>query len=296
MEIYYHKSFASHNQESHAEGAYRLKDFEPYHTGCSVEGAIENIRVIHPEGYIRRIEEACMNREVVAEVQLTPSSWEAALIAVNLTVRASRTGAFAAVRPPGHHAGREKAMGFCLFNNIAIATQLLVHEGKKVFIFDFDAHHGNGTQDIFYDSGRVFYCSTHQAFGWPMTGDPALTGTGPGKGTTLNIPLYAGGGDKPFLKAVDQAVAAIHRFEPDVVAVSAGFDGYENDRLMDLGISLKGFYECGFKIGRAAKKVFAVLEGGYHEDILPCVRNFCEGIEVGSRPVPDRYNHEMSIG
>jgi acetoin utilization deacetylase AcuC-like enzyme len=295
MRVLFNKKFLSHNIHSDAEGAYRLKNFPAHFQDDDFDGE-EFITLVHSQRYRDNIKEACSQGDIIAEVQLTPESYEAAKSAIGLTILASVQGDFAVVRPPGHHAGRERAAGFCLFNNIAIAAQKLVNEGKRVFIFDFDGHHGDGTQSIFYDSDKVFYSSTHQAFAYPFTGFANETGTGKGEGYTLNIPMISGNGDKEFLEALEKIIAAGQKFNPDVVGVSAGFDAYHKDRLLGLKLTQKGYYECGFRLRRAFKNIFGVLEGGYHDDILDCVNRFIEGVNVGSRPIKNRFDHEMSVG
>jgi acetoin utilization deacetylase AcuC-like enzyme len=223
-----------------------------------------------------------MNQELLAEVYLGPESYEAACSAAGLTILAAEQGDFAVVRPPGHHAKPERADGFCLFNNIAIAAQKLVNEGKKVFILDIDGHHGDGTQNIFYRSDRVFFCSVHQQFAYPWTGESNETGEGDGKGFTLNFPLQAGSGDKQLLEAVDAAIERAAAYKPDVVGVSAGFDGYHEDRLLGLQYTLAGYLECGKRLGQSFDHIFAVLEGGYHLDIRKCVEHFIEGVNSAS--------------
>lgn len=295
MKVLFNKKSLNHNVGSDAEGAYRFKDFPNFYEDVDSDGEAY-ITLVHTERYKERIKKACQNREVIAEVHLNPASYKAAVCAVGLAVLASSQEDFAAIRPPGHHAGRERAAGFCLFNNIAIAAQKLVNEGKKVMIFDFDGHHGDGTQSIFYDSDKVLYTSTHQAFAYPFTGFPNETGTGLGEGFNINIPLIAGNGDKEFLDALDKIIREAQKFNPDVVGVSAGFDAYFKDRLLGLKLTLKGYYECGFRLRRAFPKIFAVLEGGYHNEIKECIETFIDGVNVGSRPLKNRFDHEMSVG
>jgi acetoin utilization deacetylase AcuC-like enzyme len=294
MKILFNQQFLHHNIHSEAEGAYRIQGFSDIED--TFADGEKYISLVHTESYIQWIREACESNDYVAEVLLTPETWEAAKTAVGLTVMAAEQGDFAAVRPPGHHASRQHAAGFCLFNNIAIAAQKMVNDGKKVFIFDFDGHHGDGTQDIFYDSDQVFYCSVHQMYAYPFSGFSSETGTGKGLGYTLNLPLIAGSGDKEFLDMLDRAIGAARKFSPDVVGVSAGFDAYHKDRILSLQLSLNAYYEIGFRLRRSFHHVFGVLEGGYHEDIRTCANKFIEGVEMGSRPSRIRYDHEMSLG
>ncbi len=295
MNILFNEVFLNHNKDSLAEGAYRIKKFPSRYKNQSLDGE-KWINLIHSERYRESIKAACEQEEIVAEVALNRDSYQAAIEAVGLTVKASQQSGFAVVRPPGHHAGVSHAAGFCFFNNIAIASQRLVDQGKRVFIFDFDGHHGDGTQAIFYESDQVFYCSVHQLYAYPFTGFITETGSGKGQGYTLNLPLLAGSGDDKFLKAVDQAIAAAKTFKPDMIAISAGFDAYEKDSLLSLDITQKAFYECGFRWRRAFPRLFAVLEGGYHEDLLECVETFVDGVNVGGRPRKNLYDTDMSVG
>ncbi len=276
MKILFNKIFLEHNPETEGEGAYRIKDFcdQPDTPGLDGEKYLE---LVHSKRYIRKIQNACKLKSMLAEIELSPKSYEAACTAVSLTIQASKQNAFAVVRPPGHHAKIEKASGFCLFNNIAIATQKLVNEGKKVFILDIDGHHGDGTQSIFYKTNKVFFCSIHQQNVFPGTGSERETGSGDGKGFTLNMPLNSGSGDKEFLAAVDSAIKKAIKFNPNVVGVSAGFDGYHKDKILNLNYSLGAYYECGYKLAESFENVFAVLEGGYHNDIKKCVEKFIAG-------------------
>lgn len=295
MKALFHKKFLDHNIDSEAEGSYRLLSYMDTYEAPEVDGT-PYLELIHTERYIDYIRRACQHGESVAEVKLTPSSYEAAILAVGLTVKASENGDFAVVRPPGHHAGREKAAGFCFFNNIAIATQKLVDEGKRVFIFDIDGHHGDGTQGIFYESSQVLYVSIHQHYAYPFTGFPDETGAGEGVGYTFNFPLISGSGDKEFLEAVDKAIDQGRQFRPDVVAISAGFDSYQKDKLLGLQLTQRAYYECAFRLRRAFPDIFAVLEGGYHEDIKDCIDKFIEGILNGAKPPVLKWDTDMSIG
>jgi acetoin utilization deacetylase AcuC-like enzyme len=295
MKVLFNKKFLKHNVASDAEGAYRIEQFPNNYEDRDRNGE-EYITLVHTENHKELIKKACMNNEMLAEIQLTPSSYEAAISAVGLAIQASEYNDFAVIRPPGHHAGRERAAGFCLFNNIAIASQKLVNEGKRVFILDIDGHHGDGTQAIFYDSDQVYYFSVHQAYTYPFTGFPNETGEGDGEGFTTNVPLISGSGDKEFLNAISQAISEAKQFEADVIAVSVGFDAYEKDRLLGLKLTQKSYYECAFRLRRAFRNIFAVLEGGYHFEIKDCVETFIDGIKVGSRPPKDLFDHSMSLG
>jgi acetoin utilization deacetylase AcuC-like enzyme len=277
MKILFNSKFLKHNPGSSGEGPYRIKDFTDHIEDTEVDGG-PYIPLVHPEHYRKNIYDACMEGKMVAEVWLSPESYEAACLAVGLTVLASQQNDFAVVRPPGHHASATKAAGFCLFNNIAIAVQKLVNEGKKVFILDIDGHHGNGTQSIFYDSDRVFFYSIHQLYAYPFSGYMDEVGEGEGRGYTMNVPLHAGSGDMEFLTAVNIGIQKAIPFNPDVVAVSAGFDGYAKDRLLGLRYSLDAFHECGYRLGKSFKNIFAVLEGGYHDDTRKCTDLFINGV------------------
>lgn len=277
MDILFHSKFLRHNAGSYAEGPYRIESFQ---TGIkeSESNGENHITLVHSGDHLKRVRTACLDHQVLAEVNLTPSSYEAACSAVGLTLLAAEQGDFAVVRPPGHHAKTDRADGFCLFNNLAIAAQKMVNEGKKVFILDIDGHHGDGTQQIFYSSGEVLFCSIHQQFAYPGTGDRDETGEGKGEGYTMNFPLPAGSGDRELLNAVDQAIDRAESFKADVVGVSAGFDGYYQDRLLGLAYTLDGYYQCGKKLTTSFDHIFAVLEGGYHLDIGKCVDHFLRGV------------------
>lgn len=296
MNILFNKIFFEHNVESEAEGAYRINEFRDIKD--TVADGEKWFTLVHPKSYCERIKKACYSNEVIAEVQLSPESYKAACLAVGLAVKASETSDFAAIRPPGHHAGVEKSAGFCLFNNIAIATQKLVNEGKKVLIVDIDGHHGDGTQSIFYNTDKVLFCSIHQEYAYPFSGFITETGTGDGVGFTFNFPLMAEKGDKEFLNRIDKIIELARKFKPDVIGVSAGFDGYVKDKLLHLNYSGHAFYECAYRLKKNFRKipVFAVLEGGYHADLRQLADLFVEGINKGGKPPKVIYNEDMAIG
>jgi len=212
------------------------------------------------------------------DTPVSESSYEVALeaaggvlAAIDAVIAGETKSAFCAVRPPGHHATQDRAMGFCLLNNVAIAARYIQkkHKLAKVLIVDWDVHHGNGTQDIFYEDPSVFYFSIHQYPFYPGSGSANERGAGDGKGQTLNVPLPAGSGNRQFGQALsERLLPAAREFRPDFVLISAGFDAHEDDPLGQMRVTTGGFAELTRIVKQIAEeqcqgRLVSVLEGGY---------------------------------
>lgn len=291
MKLLYHPDVLLHDTgEAHPENRLRLLAFSGLIPEPAPPDGEPFLDLVHPKRYIDHVRSYCTRAEPLDGDTVTcVNSFQAAAAAVGATIAAMERGDFALVRPPGHHAYREEAHGFCLFNNVAVAAQKAVSEGKRVLILDFDGHLGDGTMDIFYTSDQVMYWSLHQYPAYPGNGSPVEIGEGKGKGFTVNCPLPAGSGDDIFRHAVEYMLPVAVEFSPDVVAVSAGFDAHQFDPLLQLRATGRFYHWIGKTLQETFPgKVFGVLEGGYNVDELPgCVYNFLAGVNGEPIPFPE---------
>jgi acetoin utilization deacetylase AcuC-like enzyme len=248
--------------------------------------ALEWITTVHTPEYVERVRKSCQAGIGYVDTADAPASRESyavalsaaggVLSAMDAVMDGTVKNAFCAIRPPGHHALKDHAMGFCLFNNVAIAAKYIQKKHKlgKVLIVDWDVHHGNGTQAIFYDDPSVFYFSVHQSPFYPGTGSAEEKGAGKGLGFTHNVPLAAGCGDAEYKKSfVEELKPAAAAFKPDFVLVSTGFDAAQNDLLGQMKVTPAGYAELTRIVKGIAEqycqgRLVTVLEGGYNLESL----------------------------
>ncbi|TGL45306.1 histone deacetylase [Leptospira wolffii] len=289
----YHETFLKHDTGSfHPESPKRL---EAIMNKLASTNYFKNLKAVLPEKLPVELIEPAHNSEHVlrfrsiqgkrggfdADTPFSESTFDAALLASGSGVSLAKkllTGeldsGIALVRPPGHHAETGRAMGFCLLNNIAITAHYLLSQGaERIYILDWDVHHGNGTQEIFYDSDRVFFTSLHQYPFYPGSGSQFETGEGKGKGTTLNFPLPSGSGDSQYLDIFREKITpSLLEFSPDYILISAGFDAHKRDPLGGMNLSTDAFAEftrivCNISQESKAK-ILSFLEGGYDLEAL----------------------------
>jgi acetoin utilization deacetylase AcuC-like enzyme len=245
------------------------------------------IALCHEPDYIDKFEKDAANAFPfihTPECPLSPATFEVACYAVGGVLKAVDAvlggrvkNCFCAVRPPGHHAERSRAMGFCYFNNVAIAARYLQkqHDMNRIVIIDWDVHHGNGTQHIFEENPSVFYISLHQdpSSCYPGTGWTRETGSGKGKGYTLNFPMPPGSSDEAYLKAMEHVEQAMERFKPQFVLISAGFDAHMADPLAHIRLTKNGYKALTRSVKNIAEsyaqgRIVSALEGGYNLEAL----------------------------
>lgn len=293
--IVYHPDYLLHDTGAHPESSDRLLAILAHLEKTGLKGQLafceprpaeeEALLWCHTRQHVERVRKACASggrTYLDPDTPVVPESWRAALLAaggvmagIDRIMSGEWANGMALIRPPGHHATSERAMGFCLFNNVAIGARYLQrkHGLKRVAIIDWDVHHGNGTQDIFYDDPTVFYLSTHLSHHYPGTGYPDETGAGEGKGTTCNIPLPHGVDAPSFFREINEGFKKVQVFNPEFIIISAGFDSHRDDPLGGFPLIEQDFTELTRMVKGIADsccngRLLSALEGGYNLDAL----------------------------
>ena len=293
--LIYDPIYLEHDTGDHVENARRLIDAMSHLNETGIKQRLiplparpatqEELEMIHAPKYISCVKSKAENGGgwLDADTVMSVKSYEAALYAAGglmvgteAVIKKEVDSAFALIRPPGHHAIQDRAMGFCIFNNVAIAAEFALSKLNlnRVLIVDFDVHHGNGTQDAFYADPRVLYFSTHQYPFYPGTGQVSETGTGEGEGTTVNFPMAAGWGDEEYLRAFNEVLVPVaRRLQPELILVSAGFDPHWADQLAMMRVTVTGFVQMAMILRELAAelcqgRLVFTLEGGYNLRVI----------------------------
>lgn len=308
----YDPIYLKHDTGQHVENARRLETIISHLEQTKLKQQLTSIKprpatiaelsLVHHEQHISHIRQVAQRGGGWLDVDtvMSPDSYAAALHAAGGAIAATEAvmdgevnSAFALVRPPGHHATPHQAMGFCLFNNVAIAAKYALARYERILIIDFDVHHGNGTQEAFYDNPQVVYISTHQYPHYPGTGSIEETGSGTAKGTTVNIPLPSGCGDAEYQQVFEQIIVpAAKRFRPQLILVSAGYDAHWADELALMQVSVAGFAQVVKIIKELADElcsgrlVFS-LEGGYNLTALAASVRATFAVLLGNTNIED---------
>ena len=312
--LVYDPIYLEHDTGDHVENSRRLVEAISYlkETGLKEKltcllprpASLEELEMVHAPEYISYVKSKAEKGGgwLDPDTVMSPKSYEAALyaaggllVAVEGVMKGEVDNSFALVRPPGHHAIRDRAMGFCIFNNVAIAAKFALSKFSlnRVLIADFDVHHGNGTQDSFYADPRVLYFSTHQYPFYPGTGWMAETGTGEGEGTTVNFPMAAGWGDEEYLGAFNEVLIPLaRRFQPQLILVSAGFDAHWADQLAMMRVTITGFAQMAMILRELAAelcrgRLIFTLEGGYNLRVVSSSIKAVFDVLLGNSEIDD---------
>jgi acetoin utilization deacetylase AcuC-like enzyme len=282
MKIFYSSECLTYNQPGHPESPERIRSTSEFlkEQGFSfVEPQPceeEDILLVHTNEHLNNIKE---NHFFDSDTPALPNIFNHALLAAGSAILSAKTAiqedsAFSLIRPPGHHATRNRIMGFCYLNNIAIAASKYIknHPEKKAAILDIDCHHGNGTEDIFLGNPSVLYVSLHQSPLYPGTGRESHD-------NCLNFPLPSGTSETEYLSTLNSACEKISEFNPSLIGISAGFDTYKGDPLTQFNLDKTTYKKIGEIISNLSKPLFIIMEGGYSRDLPQCVFEFLKGLE-----------------
>ena len=283
MKIFFSRECLGYSEPGHPESPERVSSTYEYLRQRGFEFqepepcTEEDILLAHTPELLERVKSG---RFFDPDTPAFPGVFEYARLAAGSAINAALSSlqgekSFSLMRPPGHHATKGSLGGFCYFNNIAIAVLRAKKVVDRVAIIDFDCHHGNGTEDIFLGRDDILFLSLHQSPLYPGTGLRSIK-------NCLNYPLRAGTGHKEYLSTLAEGLKHVEGFNPDLIAVSAGFDAYRLDPITSLDLTEETFMEIGRMISELGKPVFAVLEGGYSRGIPECIYKFLRGLEGGN--------------